>query len=70
MIHRLSTFIEACRMLTGEQIGDLFSDNVTQEFRDDILEKYSTVTDPCGEHTRSAMQHLGELFNVQSLKDY
>jgi hypothetical protein len=63
----VAEFAEACENKTQEEIYELFEDDISQELRDRIY-SFSEVDTP--EPVRSALNGIGILYNVQSLKDY
>jgi hypothetical protein len=63
----IAQFAEACKNKTQEEIYELFEDDISQELRDRIY-SFSEVDTP--EPVRSALNGVGILYNVQSLKDY
>jgi hypothetical protein len=63
----VAEFAEACENKTQEEIYELFEDDISQELRDRIY-SFSEVDTP--EPVRSALNGVGILYNVQSLKDY
>jgi hypothetical protein len=63
----VAEFAEACENKTHEEIYELFEDDISQELRDRIY-SFSEIDTP--EPVRSALNGVGILYNVQSLKDY
>jgi hypothetical protein len=63
----IAEFAEACENKTQEEIYELFEDDISQELRDQIY-SFSEIDTP--EPVRSALNGIGILYNVQSLKDY
>jgi hypothetical protein len=63
----VAEFAEACENKTQEEIYELFEDDISQELRDRIY-SFSEIDTP--EPVRSALNGIGILYNVQSLKDY
>jgi hypothetical protein len=63
----VAEFAEACENKTQEEIYELFEDDISQELRDRIY-SFSEIDTP--EPVRSALNGVGILYNVQSLKDY
>lgn len=68
MITRFSKFLKACKTLDNDGIYRLFEDGISQELRDNIIEDHADEN--CPEPTRSAMNALGEKFDIESLKAY
>lgn len=69
LVNSLDEFLERVKTMTAEQIGDFFSDGVTKDFRNMTLASWASDEEDA-EFTRTAMNALGERFNIESLKNY
>jgi hypothetical protein len=63
----IAEFAEACENKTHEEIYELFEDDISQKLRDRIY-SFSEIDAP--EPVRSALNGIGMIYHVQSLKDY
>lgn len=63
----VAEFAAACQQLDNDSIYDLFEDGISQNLRDQI---YAYSETDSAEPARSALNKIGFIFNVQSLKNY
>ena len=63
----VAEFAAACETLSSDEIYELFEDDISQELRDRIY-SFSEIDTP--EPVRSALNGIGIIYHVQSLKDY
>ena len=63
----IAQFAEACEALSSDEIYELYENTISQELRNRV-NSFSEIDTP--EPVRSALNGIGMIYHVQSLKDY
>lgn len=70
MIGSIEEFVKLCAGKDHDAIYDMFEEQLAEDVRDELYQ-YGEVLDPfAAEPVRLVINTLGELHNVQSMKDY